>query len=68
MVHTHDGITHMIKSLVDAWKYCAEDKILHFLPLYHVHGILNKMVRDSQIIHVSITHTVHSFVCCGRAA
>jgi malonyl-CoA/methylmalonyl-CoA synthetase len=42
-VHTHDGLTHMIASLVDAWEYSADDKILHFLPLHHLHGVLNKL-------------------------
>ena len=42
-VHTHDGLTHMIAALVDAWEYSATDKILHFLPLHHLHGVLNKL-------------------------
>ena len=49
VVHTHDGINHMIWSLTTAWKYADTDKILHFLPLYHIHGILNKMVITKPI-------------------
>ena len=44
VVHSHDSINHMIWSLTTAWEYQNTDKILHFLPLYHIHGILNKMV------------------------
>ena len=42
-VHTHNGLTHMITSLVDSWEYTSSDKILHFLPLHHLHGVLNKL-------------------------
>ncbi len=44
VVHTNSGVTHMIKSLVEAWEYSENDRILHFLPLYHVHGLLNKLL------------------------
>jgi malonyl-CoA/methylmalonyl-CoA synthetase len=44
VVHTHDSIEHMVKSLVEAWKYNSKDKILHFLPLYHMHGLCNKLL------------------------
>lgn len=44
VVHTHDSIEHMMKSLIEAWKYTANDKILHFLPLYHMHGLMNKLL------------------------
>jgi malonyl-CoA/methylmalonyl-CoA synthetase len=43
VVHTFNGLDHMMRSLCDAWEYSADDKILHFLPLHHVHGILNKV-------------------------
>lgn len=44
VVHTHDGLCHMVQSVSSAWKYTESDKILHFLPLYHVHGLLNKLL------------------------
>jgi malonyl-CoA/methylmalonyl-CoA synthetase len=44
VVHTHDSLLHMIKGLEEAWQYTAKDKILHFLPLYHLHGMLNKLL------------------------
>lgn len=44
VVHTHDSLLHMIRGLVEAWQYTSEDKLLHFLPLYHLHGMLNKLL------------------------
>lgn len=44
VLHTHSGLNHMIKGLVQAWKYSKEDVILHFLPLHHLHGVLNKLL------------------------
>lgn len=41
VVHTHDSITAQIRSLVDAWAWRADDRILLVLPLHHVHGIVN---------------------------
>ena len=38
---THHTLTAQIKSLVTAWNWSAEDRIALFLPLHHVHGILN---------------------------
>ena len=42
--HTHSSVTNMIKSLVSSWQYNERDRILHFLPLYHVHGLVNKLL------------------------
>jgi malonyl-CoA/methylmalonyl-CoA synthetase len=44
VVHSHHGLTSMIEALTSSWQYEQADKILHFLPLYHVHGILNKLL------------------------
>lgn len=44
VVHSHDGLEHMIRSLTQSWQYQPNDKILHFLPLYHMHGLLNKLL------------------------
>jgi malonyl-CoA/methylmalonyl-CoA synthetase len=44
VVHTHSSLHHMIDSLVNAWEYNNHDKLLHFLPLYHVHGLMNKLL------------------------
>ena len=34
----------MTTSLVSSWEYRDTDRLLHFLPLYHLHGLLNKLL------------------------
>jgi malonyl-CoA/methylmalonyl-CoA synthetase len=41
VVTTHANITAQISSLVEAWEWSADDRILLCLPLHHVHGIIN---------------------------
>ena len=41
VVTTHANISAQIKSLVEAWEWSANDRILLCLPLHHVHGIIN---------------------------
>ena len=41
VVTTHENISAQITSLVEAWEWSADDRILLCLPLHHVHGIIN---------------------------
>jgi malonyl-CoA/methylmalonyl-CoA synthetase len=41
VVTTLANITAQIKSLVEAWEWSANDRIVLCLPLHHVHGIIN---------------------------
>jgi malonyl-CoA/methylmalonyl-CoA synthetase len=41
VVTTHANVTAQIASLVEAWEWSADDRILLCLPLHHVHGIIN---------------------------
>lgn len=41
VVTTHANVKAQVTSLVSAWEWCAEDRILHVLPLHHIHGIIN---------------------------
>lgn len=41
VVSTHRMIAAQIQSLVDAWEWTEEDRVLHCLPLHHIHGIIN---------------------------
>lgn len=41
VVTTHANIAAQIESLVAAWQWTSEDRILHTLPLHHIHGIIN---------------------------
>ncbi len=40
---THAILTAQIRSIVTAWEITAQDRILHVLPLHHLHGILNAL-------------------------
>jgi malonyl-CoA/methylmalonyl-CoA synthetase len=41
VVTTHANIQAQIESLVQAWEWSATDRIPMFLPLHHIHGIIN---------------------------
>ena len=41
VVTTHANITAQIMTLVEAWEWSADDRIVLCLPLHHVHGIIN---------------------------
>ena len=41
VVTSHAMIQAQITSLVEAWGWTADDRILHVLPLHHIHGIIN---------------------------
>ena len=40
-VSTHANVSAQIESLVAAWDWSPEDRILLVLPLHHVHGVIN---------------------------
>ena len=41
VVSTHANIAAQIEALIDAWRWSADDRIPLFLPLHHIHGIVN---------------------------
>jgi malonyl-CoA/methylmalonyl-CoA synthetase len=41
VVTTHRNIGAQVSSLIEAWEWSPDDRILHVLPLHHVHGIIN---------------------------
>jgi malonyl-CoA/methylmalonyl-CoA synthetase len=41
VVTTHRAIEAQVRTLVEAWRWSPADRILHVLPLNHVHGIIN---------------------------
>ena len=43
VVSTHGNLDAQMRTLVDAWAWEAEDRILHVLPLHHTHGIVNAL-------------------------
>ncbi len=41
VVTTHQNIQAQVTSLNTAWEWTSNDRILHILPLHHIHGIIN---------------------------
>lgn len=41
VVTTHANIQAQIETLVDAWEWSKDDTIPLFLPMHHIHGIIN---------------------------
>lgn len=41
VVTTHANIAAQLGAQVSAWKWVEGDRILHVLPLHHIHGIIN---------------------------
>ena len=42
-LHTHGNLSAQISALVTSWEWSENDRILHTLPLHHVHGIINAL-------------------------
>ena len=40
---THGNLTAQITTLTTAWGWTASDRILHTLPLHHIHGVVNAL-------------------------
>jgi len=43
-LHTHGSLKAQIDSMVGAWEWADGDRILHPLPLHHIHGIVNALL------------------------
>lgn len=43
-LHTHGSLAAQVSSLVRAWEWSESDRILHPLPLHHIHGIVNALL------------------------
>ncbi|MBG1267485.1 acyl-CoA synthetase [Nostoc sp. WHI] len=41
VVTTHQNIQAQVTSLTTVWEWTSSDRILHVLPLHHIHGIVN---------------------------
>nr|XP_039247858.1 malonate--CoA ligase ACSF3, mitochondrial-like [Styela clava] len=44
VVWTHDHLQKQIEMMLAVWEWEYNDRILHVLPLHHVHGIINAMM------------------------
>ncbi|HIK37344.1 MAG: acyl-CoA synthetase [Geminocystis sp.] len=43
VLHTFKSLLAQVNSLVTAWEWTSSDRILHVLPLHHIHGIVNAL-------------------------
>jgi len=43
VLSTHAMLAAQIESVVAAWEIVASDRLLHVLPLHHLHGVLNAL-------------------------
>jgi malonyl-CoA/methylmalonyl-CoA synthetase len=43
VVLTHTNLTAQIDAQITAWGWTPDDRILHVLPLHHLHGVINAM-------------------------
>jgi malonyl-CoA/methylmalonyl-CoA synthetase len=41
VLHTHESLDAQMGSLIEAWRWTADDRIHLVLPLHHVHGLVN---------------------------
>ena len=44
MLLPQSALTAQAQSLLKAWRYTANDHLLHVLPLHHIHGTINALV------------------------
>lgn len=44
VLHTHSSLASQCQSLKLAWKISEKDRVLHALPLHHVHGVVNALM------------------------
>lgn len=42
-LHTHCSVMAQVHALCEAWHWAPTDRILHSLPLHHVHGVVNAL-------------------------
>ncbi|KDO19744.1 hypothetical protein SPRG_15074 [Saprolegnia parasitica CBS 223.65] len=41
---THDSLFAQVQDVIRAWEMSDIDRVLHFLPLHHTHGIVNNLL------------------------
>jgi malonyl-CoA/methylmalonyl-CoA synthetase len=71
VVTTHQNIQAQVTSLITAWEWTSSDRILHILPLHHIHGIVNVLTcalwagAECHILSKFDTETVWRRICDG---
>lgn len=57
VVTTHANIDAQVRSLIEAWGWSSDDRILLTLPLHHLHGILNVVTCSLEVGAVCEMHS-----------
>jgi malonyl-CoA/methylmalonyl-CoA synthetase len=71
VVTTHQNIQAQVTSLITAWEWTSDDRILHILPLHHIHGIINVLTcalwagAECHILSKFDAETVWRRICDG---
>lgn len=72
VVTTHNHIQAQVTSLVTAWEWTSDDRILNILPLHHIHGIINILTcalwagAECHILSKFDAETVWNRICEGN--
>ncbi|MEH1933933.1 MAG: acyl-CoA synthetase [Nostoc sp.] len=71
VVTTHQNIQAQVTSLITPWEWTSSDRILHILPLHHIHGIVNILTcalwagAECQMLSKFDAETVWNRICEG---
>jgi malonyl-CoA/methylmalonyl-CoA synthetase len=71
VVTTHKNIQAQVSSLIIAWEWTSSERILHILPLHHIHGIVNVLTcalwagAECHILSKFDAETVWNRICDG---
>jgi malonyl-CoA/methylmalonyl-CoA synthetase len=71
VVTTHQNIEAQVTSLITAWEWTSSDRILHVLPLHHIHGIVNVLTcalwagAECHMLSKFDAETVWNRICDG---
>ncbi|MEA5602851.1 acyl-CoA synthetase [Nostoc sp. UHCC 0252] len=72
VVTTHQNIQAQVTSLNTAWEWTSSERILHILPLHHIHGIINVLTcalwagAECHLLSKFDTETVWRRICDGN--
>lgn len=63
VLHTHNSLGAQVHSLSVAWNMSSKDRVLHSLPLHHIHGVVNALfcpLFNGGIVEMLPKFSVHS--------
>jgi len=62
VLHTHNSLGAQVHSLSVAWNMSSKDRVLHSLPLHHIHGVVNALfcpLFNGSIVEMLPKFSVH---------